>query len=235
MSTNKFQVIIADPPFGFSDKLSMSDVARGATSNYSTMSISDIKALPVKDIADPNGAVLALWVPSSLLSDGLDIMKSWGFTQKQTYIWVKTKKEPLKDLNSAIFKSIKAKDANILISKVKSGLKLLFDDFNFNDILAFGMGRLFRQTHEICLIGTNNNGIYKILEDKSQRSVCCEINQGHSIKPNNLHESLELMFPTAKNKLELFARRTRSGWLCLGNESPQSLGLDIRDCLEKLK
>ena len=40
--------------------------------------------------------------------------------------------------------------------------------FNMSDMLAFGMGRLFRQTHEICLIGTNNNNIYK----KYKHSSC---------------------------------------------------------------
>ena len=38
------------------------------------------------------------------------------------------------------------------------------------------------------------------------------------------------MFPT-QTKLELFARRHRPGWTCLGNELD---GLDIRDALEQL-
>ena len=76
---SKFQVIVADPPFSFSDSLKMSDVKRGADSNYVTMTIQQIKDMKVKQIADPNGAVLALWVPSSLLQEGLDIMKLWGF------------------------------------------------------------------------------------------------------------------------------------------------------------
>ena len=97
--------------------------------------------------------------------------------------------------------------------------------------LAFGMGRLFRQTHEICLIGTSNNKIYKLLENKSQRSVCFAENLKHSAKPEALQNSLEIMFPKAE-KLEMFARRTRSGWTCLGNEID---GQDIRDALIKLK
>src|SRR3972149_1049467 len=88
----KFQVIVSDPPWSFKDKLTMSEVKRGAKSQYSTLTIKDIKALNVKEVADPNGAILALWVPSSLLQEGLDTMKSWGFKHKQTYIWVKTKK-----------------------------------------------------------------------------------------------------------------------------------------------
>jgi N6-adenosine-specific RNA methylase IME4 len=90
----KFQVIVADPPWAFKDTIKMSDVARGAQANYATMTISQIKQLPVKGIVSDDGAVLALWVPSSLLQEGLDTMKAWGFSHKQTYVWVKTKYDP---------------------------------------------------------------------------------------------------------------------------------------------
>ena len=83
-------------------------------------------------------------------------------------------------------------------------------------MLSFGMGRLFRQTHEICLIGINNTKIYKHLENKSQRSVCFKNNAGHSIKPESLQNSLDLMFPKA-NKLEMFARRKRENWTNIGH------------------
>src|SRR5208282_706141 len=90
--TKQFDVIVADCPWSFTDSLKMSDVKRGAQANYSTMTISEIQRLPVKDYCSPDGAVLCLWVPSSLLQEGLDTMKAWGFRHKQTFIWVKTKK-----------------------------------------------------------------------------------------------------------------------------------------------
>ena len=230
--SNKYQIIVSDPPWNFSDSLKMSDVARGASSNYSTMSMSDIAKLKIKELSDPSGTILALWVPSSLLQEGLDVMNAWGFKHKQTYIWVKTKKEPLSAVLTQIKKCVKA------ISKVKEpnfGMKNIFstitENFKVKNILAFGMGRLFRQTHEICLIGTNNNGIYKLLKNKSQRSVSFAENLKHSAKPEDLQDSLELMFPST-NKLEIFARRERANWTCLGNEV--GLKEDIRDSIDKL-
>jgi len=236
MSTKnlKFQVIVSDPAWSFSDSLSMSDVARGASANYKTMTLSDIKALPVKEVADPTGAVLALWVPSSLLQEGLDTIKAWGFTHKQTYIWVKTKKTPLSNFLSVVKKQVKqlnkAKGTDIpdgMINTILTTCK----NFKIKDTLAFGMGRLFRQTHEICLIGTNKNGIYKLLKNKSQRSVSFAENLKHSAKPEDLQDSLEQMFP-GTNKLEMFARRERTDWTCLGNEV--GLKEDIRDSIAKL-
>jgi N6-adenosine-specific RNA methylase IME4 len=232
----KFQIVIADPPWFFFDGLKMSDTPRGAADNYALMSNDDIKKIPVSSVADPDGAILALWVPSSLLKEGLEVMDAWGFKHKQTYIWVKTKKDALSYLKNKIKKSIKSLNLkNLNAASLKDFILSESDNFDLSQTLAFGMGHLFRQTHEICLIGINNNKIYKKLNNKSQRSVSFGENLKHSVKPEHLHNALELMFPdTNINKIELFARRQRLGWLCVGNESPMTKGEDIKLSLDKL-
>lgn len=234
----KFRVIVADPPWSFKDSLKMSDVARGASSNYKVMSISDIKQLPIKDFVDPDGSILALWVPSSMLQEGLDTMKAWGFKHKQTYIWVKTKKDPFKKIRSIFLDLWKIHDPfkdkitpRKFIKNMKNSIKGITGNAQLKDTLAFGMGRLFRQTHEICLVGTSNNKIYKHLENKSQRSVSFAENLKHSAKPEDLQDSLDTMFPQG-TRLELFGRRKRDGWVCLGNEICN--GEDITVSLAKL-
>lgn len=204
----KYSVIIADPPWSFDDKLEKmkAPTKRSASSQYDVMSLSEIMALDVASLADPNGCLLAMWCPGSFLEAGMDVYKAWGFKLKQNYVWVKTKKRKLK-----------ADEAQ--------------DPFNY---LAFGMGRLFRQTHETAFICTSGKTVYPFLEDMSQRSVCFAPNLGHSRKPEHLHVSLETMFPNA-NKLELFARQDRPGWTCAGNECPSSLGEDIKDSIKRLQ
>jgi N6-adenosine-specific RNA methylase IME4 len=240
--SKKFSIVVSDAPWSFEDKLSMSDVKRGAAANYPTLSIADIKALPVKEIADPNGCLLALWVPSSLLQDGLDTMTAYGFAQKQTYIWVKVKKDIPNLLVKSTIKNIKDYiKANSLYFEdyladfgLKELLKTHMNNFSLKNMLGFNLGRIFRNTHEICLIGTNNNNIYQQLANKSQRSVSFATNLKHSAKPEHLQDSLELMFPQAFQDgkcVELFARRQRPGWYCLGNEIN---GLDIREALKQL-
>jgi mRNA (2'-O-methyladenosine-N6-)-methyltransferase len=224
----KFQVIVADPPWSFTDSLKMSDVARGASSNYKVMTLADIKNLPIKDFADPKGSVLALWVPSSMLQAGLDTMRTWGYAHKQTYVWVKTKKHD--SVKRQFFKTA-IQVYEDLKNKVPKSQAFKNFALNMNGALAFGMGRLFRQTHEICLIGTSSNKIYKSLANKSQRSVCLAENLRHSAKPEHLQDSLDIMFPKGK-KLELFARRHRPDWVCLGNEICN--GEDITVSLAKL-
>ena len=217
----KFNILAIDPPYGFSDKLQMSDVKRGAQANYNTMTIQEIAAMDIKSITSDNGALLALWVPSSLLQEGLDIMKAWGFTHKQTYVWVKIKKEPFLGFSKWIVKSI-LKHPQVVYDNFayKRAINSIVDslkNLSLNDCRCFGMGRLFRQTHEICLIGISAIDIYKILNNKSQRSVSMAENLKHSAKPEDLQDSLDLMFPNT-TKLEMFARRIRPGWECIGNE-----------------
>jgi N6-adenosine-specific RNA methylase IME4 len=209
----------------------MSKVKRSAQSNYSTMTMQDIINLPVKDIAADN-SVLALWVPSSMIAEGLQIMSSWGYSQKQIFIWVKNKKFSLELLKSKIF-SIFTK--GIEFDTVVDEIAAAIDSFNLNEVLAFGMGRLFRQTHELALIGTRGK-VYGMLENKSQRSVCFDPVLKHSAKPEFLQDRLDLMFPDPSlNKLEMFARRDRKGYTCVGNEAPSTFGEDIRDSIERLK
>jgi N6-adenosine-specific RNA methylase IME4 len=190
----------------------------------------------VKNIAADN-AVLVLWVPSSLLQEGLDTMKAWGFEQKQTWIWVKIKNKPLDGLTKIWLKDVKKylKDGNwdaLQYSNIKNLFIPSISKFSLDNVLSFYMGRLFRQTHEICLIGTRGK-IYNLLKNKSQRSVSFDINLKHSAKPETLQNRLEIMFPKAKY-LELFARRNRKNWECAGFECPTTLNEDMRDSIIRL-
>jgi N6-adenosine-specific RNA methylase IME4 len=204
---SKFSCIFSDPPWEFSDKLKQSDVKRGAESQYQTMSTEEIKKLPVPDITE-NDAILVLWAPSSLLQDGLDVMNAWKFKQKQTAIWIKCKI----DTNKAL------KESNN----------------DLNSVLNFGMGHCLRNTHEIALIGTKGKILSKV-KNKSQRTVMFSQNYKHSKKPEELQDRFELIFPELKTEgkcMEMFARRQRDGWTCLGNEID---GKDIKQALIDLK
>lgn len=235
----KYDLIVADPPWEFADDLTMSDTPRGAAANYSVLNIDAIKNLEVSKLAEDN-SVLVLWVPSSMLQDGLDTMENWGFEQKQTFIWVKVKHtkgviDPLKGFHKQVRNFIRTerKEDFFKASNVLKGVKKLFEEFDINDILSFYLGHLFRQTHELAIIGTKGS-VYSQLAAKNQRSVLLDKNLGHSSKPEGLQDRLDIMFPKAR-RLEMFARRVRQGWTCVGFETFMTSGEDIRDTIKKLK
>jgi N6-adenosine-specific RNA methylase IME4 len=44
---------------------------------------------------------------------------------------------------------------------------------------------------------------------------------------------LDLMFPGKSNKkIEMFARRDRPGWVCIGNQAPATINKDIRESIK---
>jgi N6-adenosine-specific RNA methylase IME4 len=91
----KYNIIYADPPWQYNDKMTMQGVhglIRGAESFYKTMNLTDIKNMPIQNIADDN-CYLFLWVTMPLLQEGLDVINSWGFKYKTCgFTWVKKTK-----------------------------------------------------------------------------------------------------------------------------------------------
>ena len=92
VGTRKFQTVLADPPWQFQNRTGKVAPEHRRLSRYSTLTLDEIKALPVSNIvADP--AHLYLWVPNALLPDGLAVMAAWGFTYKSNLIWQKVRKD----------------------------------------------------------------------------------------------------------------------------------------------
>lgn len=84
----KYGVIYADPPWQFKS-YSYKGLGRSAENHYPTMSLDDIKKLPIADIADEDCA-LFLWVTFPCLAEGIEVLKAWGFAYKTTaFVWVK--------------------------------------------------------------------------------------------------------------------------------------------------
>ena len=59
---------------------------------HETMSLEEIKLLPVSQIAAERSH-LYLWVPNALLPEGLEVMKAWGFEYKGNIVWEKVRKD----------------------------------------------------------------------------------------------------------------------------------------------
>lgn len=89
---SRFATILADPPWQFVNRTGKIAPEHRRLSRYGTMTLDQIMALPVADIARPT-AHLYLWVPNALLPDGLAVMKAWGFTYKSNLVWHKIRKD----------------------------------------------------------------------------------------------------------------------------------------------
>ena len=92
IGNKKYQTVYADPPWQFKNRTGKMAPEHKRLSRYATMTLDEIKVLPVSDVCEEN-AHLYLWIPNALIQDGLDVMKSWGFTYKTNIIWYKVRKD----------------------------------------------------------------------------------------------------------------------------------------------
>lgn len=88
----RFRTILADPPWQFQNRTGKVAPEHRRLTRYSTMTLDDIKALPVADAADESSH-LYLWVPNALLPEGLAVMSAWGFHYKSNLVWQKIRKD----------------------------------------------------------------------------------------------------------------------------------------------
>lgn len=87
-----YHTIYADPPWQFQNRTGKVAPEHKRLNRYATMCLEDIAKLPVSAIADEK-CHLYLWVPNALLPEGLEVMRSWGFTYKTNLIWEKVRKD----------------------------------------------------------------------------------------------------------------------------------------------
>ena len=83
-SNRKFNTIMADPPWKYSNQ-----ATRSSTDNhYKTLSVAEICELPIAGLGSEN-AHLHLWTTNAFLFAAKEVMETWGFEYKSCFVWVK--------------------------------------------------------------------------------------------------------------------------------------------------
>ena len=170
----RYNVILADPPWRFKLYSAKGVNKKSANGQYDTMTLNDLKALPVADIAAKD-CCLFMWATFPMLREAFEVMDAWGFSYKSGGAWPKTTKN--------------GKD-------------------------AFGTGYIFRSAAEVFLVGTK--GHVKPM-NRSTRNVLHGVVREHSRKPDEQYPFIENLF--GGERIELFARQSRQGWDCWGNDT----------------
>lgn len=94
-----FRCIVADPPWRYKTTMAVTGNAPGRTrqngrsaTDYPTMTIEEITALPISKLADPTGCHLYLWTTNTHVEHAWRIARSWGFEPKNLLTWCKPPK-----------------------------------------------------------------------------------------------------------------------------------------------
>ena len=84
--SGKYRTIYIDPPW---PERGGGKIKRGADKHYGLMSVAEIKALPVMQLADPAGCHLYCWATNNYLPAAIECVKAWGFEYVTTVTWIK--------------------------------------------------------------------------------------------------------------------------------------------------
>ena len=89
MTIGQYPIIYADPPWRYTAK----KVQGAAENHYPTMSINELCALPVAELAAKDSA-LFMWATFPQLPEALRLIRAWGFTYKSVaFVWLKKNKK----------------------------------------------------------------------------------------------------------------------------------------------
>lgn len=94
--------------------------------------------------------------------------------------------------------------------------ELVWEKLTKNGKPHFGMGRILRASHEICIVATRGNPKPLVRNVRSRFAAAVG---RHSEKPAAFFDIVERI--SHGPYLEMFGRKTRPGWVVTGNEIPR--------------
>lgn len=85
----KYPVIYADPPWRYENP-PMGGGNRSIENHYPTLSLEEICALPVAQLATED-AILYMWATAPKLAECMQVLPAWGFDYRTNFVWIKDK------------------------------------------------------------------------------------------------------------------------------------------------
>jgi N6-adenosine-specific RNA methylase IME4 len=154
------------------------------------MTMDEIRALPVGEIAAKD-CQLWLWTTNTHLFEVPSVLKTWGFTYKVTATWVKNR--------MGLGYWLRGRTEHLVLA-----------------VRGNPRGRM-RGPHGATGFSWDTLVDEREIEFDHTALVLGPVRE-HSKKPDASYEMIEAM--SEESRLEMFARRARSGWTAWGDEAP---------------
>lgn len=187
-----YSVMLADPAWDYKVWNRKTGSGRSAESHYPTMTVKQICALPVGDLADKN-CVLFLWcVWPSIFDNVPQVLKAWGFKYKTlAWEWIKLNRSGVGWHVGMGYYTRANPEPCILAVRGRMPVAVRSER---NLLLSY--------------------------EDEIAGLPLIEPVRGHSQKPDRQYQKIERLYPSQvySDRLELFARKKQFGWASWGNE-----------------
>lgn len=89
LPAGKYRCIVVDPPWPVQKIEREERPSQGDKLDYPTMTVDEIRDLPVAHLAADDGCHIYLWVTQKFLPTGLALLESWGVNYQCCMTWVK--------------------------------------------------------------------------------------------------------------------------------------------------
>lgn len=219
----KAKVIVTDCPWQYDNERD-NDPAQGGMT-YPTMTLEDLKALPVGELADRDCA-LFLWATMPKLREALACLEAWDFNYVTcAFVWVKLNKRGLVHELTGTRKLLAPFLSLLGHLPLWEKIILLLGG------LKSGTGHWTNSNAEIVLFAKKKNGRPVRIRRDIKQIVLAPLGARHSEKPREVQDRIVQLLGDAGPRVELFAREPYDGWICLGNDID---GRDIRESLPEL-
>lgn len=193
LERKSFGCVVADPPWFFRSRVANANPQsdRDVTRHYPVMDKRAIMALPVKELAHPDGCHLFMWATGPCLPQALETISAWGFKYSgMAFTWIKLRRshDPMQ------LRILPTAESDLFV----------------------GLGFTTRKNAEFCLLARRGNAKR---DSKSVREVILSPVREHSRKPEEFRNRVDRYIGPGIPVVELFARSTRPGWSAWGNET----------------
>lgn len=185
-----YRVILIDPPWKYLT-WSKKGMGKSPDNHYPTMTIEELKALPLRDLA-ARDCVLFMWVIDSHTLLAQELLEAWRFKFKTIgFYWAKLNKDGSYFMNTGHW--------------TRANPEHVFESY---------LGDT-EQEVERCFLNTIGHPSRRET-GKNVRRLIVSQRMGHSEKPAEVHDRIERLVDGPY--LELFARRYYKDWSVWGNE-----------------
>jgi N6-adenosine-specific RNA methylase IME4 len=205
-----FRCVVADPPWGYEQR--GSPWYSGSEPSYDLMKMEDICALPVRDISAPD-AHLYLWAVLPMMREAYEVVEAWGFVADTLLTWCKP--------GPGLGGGWRGNTEHVIVARRGE---------SYMNPTCTKCGLRARGKTRKCSCATPVFHVRGQIVAQKQAFVSCAKGtwyeaprRAHSEKPELFQDMIEQMSPGPR--IELFARRLRSGWTVWGNEVGANIGL----------
>ncbi len=197
-----YRTIVADPPWPC-HAMRRANVLRGE--HYATMTLDEIAALPVSDLATEN-AHLYVWAVLPMMAEAYDVVRGWGFAPVTMLTWCKP--------GPGLGGGYRGNTEHLIVARRGEAF--------YNPTCATCGGRARGSRKCGCAVPEwryrGERTVYaRQFAAVAEGTWYAASRREHSAKPDLFLDLIERMEPGPY--LEMFARRNRLGWDTWGNEA----------------